>query len=51
VGEPAHAREVLGDGLVRLLDTAGFAVEREPPRGAIPMQLVVAKSCHTAPSA
>jgi demethylmenaquinone methyltransferase/2-methoxy-6-polyprenyl-1,4-benzoquinol methylase len=42
VGEPAHAREVLGDGLVRLLQTAGFAVEREPPRGAIPMQLLVA---------
>jgi ubiquinone/menaquinone biosynthesis C-methylase UbiE len=42
VGEPAHAREVLGDGLARLLGSAGFAVEREPPRGAIPMQLLVA---------
>src|SRR4029453_842101 len=27
VGEPAHAREVLGDGLARLLGSAGFAVE------------------------
>jgi demethylmenaquinone methyltransferase/2-methoxy-6-polyprenyl-1,4-benzoquinol methylase len=42
VGEPAHARQVLGDGLARLLGAAGFAVEREPPRGAIPMQLLVA---------
>src|SRR5262245_56812777 len=42
VGEPAHAREVLGDGLACLLHAAGFAVAREPPRGAIPMQLLVA---------
>jgi demethylmenaquinone methyltransferase/2-methoxy-6-polyprenyl-1,4-benzoquinol methylase len=43
LGEPAHARAVLGDGLARLLRHAGFAVEREGPRGAAPMQLLVAR--------
>jgi demethylmenaquinone methyltransferase/2-methoxy-6-polyprenyl-1,4-benzoquinol methylase len=43
LGEPAHAREVTGDGLARLLRAAGFAVEREGPRGPVPMQVVVAK--------
>ena len=43
LSEPAHAREVLGDGLVRLLEAAGFAVTREGPRGALPMQLLVAR--------
>jgi demethylmenaquinone methyltransferase/2-methoxy-6-polyprenyl-1,4-benzoquinol methylase len=42
VGEPAHARTVVGDGLARQLESAGFAVEREAPRGAAPMQLLVA---------
>ena len=50
VGEPAHAREVLGDGLARLLGSAGFTVEREPPRGAIPMQLLVATSQSAPPT-
>jgi demethylmenaquinone methyltransferase/2-methoxy-6-polyprenyl-1,4-benzoquinol methylase len=43
IGEPAHARAVLGDGLARLLRSAGFAVEREAPKGAAPMQLLVAR--------
>jgi demethylmenaquinone methyltransferase/2-methoxy-6-polyprenyl-1,4-benzoquinol methylase len=43
LGEPAHARAVLGDGLARVLRRAGFAVEREGPRGAAPMQLLVAR--------
>jgi demethylmenaquinone methyltransferase/2-methoxy-6-polyprenyl-1,4-benzoquinol methylase len=43
LGEPAHAREATGDGLARLLRTAGFAVEREGPRGAVPMQILVAR--------
>lgn len=43
LGEPAHAREVTGDGLARLLRAAGFAVEREGPRGAVPMQVLVAR--------
>jgi demethylmenaquinone methyltransferase / 2-methoxy-6-polyprenyl-1,4-benzoquinol methylase len=41
LGEPAHAREALGDGLARLLRAAGFAVEREGPAGAVPMQVLV----------
>jgi ubiquinone/menaquinone biosynthesis C-methylase UbiE len=45
IGEPAHAREVLGSGLADLVRAAGFTVElHEPPRGATPMQLVVARS-------
>jgi demethylmenaquinone methyltransferase/2-methoxy-6-polyprenyl-1,4-benzoquinol methylase len=43
LGEPAYAREVTGDGLARLLRAAGFAVEREGPRGAVPMQMLVAR--------
>ena len=43
LGEPASARAVLGDGLARLLRSAGFAVEREGPQGAAPMQLLVAR--------
>lgn len=43
LGEPAHAREVIGDGLARLLRMAGFAVEREGPRGTVPMQVLVAR--------
>jgi SAM-dependent methyltransferase len=43
IGEPAHAREVTGDGLARLLRGAGFAVEREGPHGAVPMQMLVAR--------
>lgn len=43
LGEPAHAREVTGEGLARLLRAAGFAVEREGPRGAMPMQVLVAR--------
>ena len=43
IGEPAHAREATGDGLARLLRAAGFAVEREGPRGAVPMQVLVAR--------
>ena len=43
VGEPAHAREVLGDGLVRILGEAGFSVTAEPASGAMPMQLLVAR--------
>jgi demethylmenaquinone methyltransferase/2-methoxy-6-polyprenyl-1,4-benzoquinol methylase len=43
LGEPAHAREVIGDGLVRLLRAAGFAVEREGPQGAVPMQILTAR--------
>jgi len=43
IGEPAHAREVLGDGLVRSLAEAGFTVEREAPHGATPMQVLVAQ--------
>jgi demethylmenaquinone methyltransferase/2-methoxy-6-polyprenyl-1,4-benzoquinol methylase len=31
LGEPAHAREVIGDGLARPLRTVGFAVEHEGP--------------------
>jgi ubiquinone/menaquinone biosynthesis C-methylase UbiE len=43
LGEPAHAREVLGDGLARLLRAAGFAVEREGAEGVVPMQILVAR--------
>lgn len=43
LGEPAHAREVLGDGLAQLLRTAGFAVEREGAEGSAPMQVLVAR--------
>jgi SAM-dependent methyltransferase len=43
LGEPANARAVLGDGLARLIRSAGFAVEREGPRGRVPMQLLVAR--------
>jgi SAM-dependent methyltransferase len=43
LGEPAHAREVIGDGLARLLRTAGFAVEREGSQGAVPMQILTAR--------
>lgn len=43
VGEPAHAREVLGEGLASLIAYAGFAVERLGPQGARPMQIVVAR--------
>jgi demethylmenaquinone methyltransferase / 2-methoxy-6-polyprenyl-1,4-benzoquinol methylase len=42
VGEPAHAREVLGEGLAGTLRAAGFAVERAPAR-AVPMQVLVAR--------
>lgn len=44
VGEPAHAREVLGEGMTHLLRAAGFAVEREGPQGAVPMQVLVART-------
>jgi demethylmenaquinone methyltransferase/2-methoxy-6-polyprenyl-1,4-benzoquinol methylase len=43
LGEPAHAREVIGDGLARLLRAAGFAVEHEGPQGAVPMQILTAR--------
>jgi SAM-dependent methyltransferase len=43
LGEPTHAREVTGDGLARLLRAAGFAVEREEPQGAMPMQVLIAR--------
>ena len=43
LGEPAHARAVVRDGLARLLRAAGFAVDREGARGAAPMQLLVAR--------
>lgn len=43
LGEPTHAREVLGEGLARLLRATGFAVEREGPRGAVPMQILTAR--------
>jgi demethylmenaquinone methyltransferase / 2-methoxy-6-polyprenyl-1,4-benzoquinol methylase len=43
LGEPTHSREVLGDGLARLLRAAGFAVEREGARGVVPMQVLVAR--------
>jgi ubiquinone/menaquinone biosynthesis C-methylase UbiE len=43
LGEPANARAVLGDGLARLMRSAGFAVERVGPQGAVPMQLLVAR--------
>ena len=42
-GEPAHAREIIGDGLARLLRAAGFTVEREGPHGAVPMQILTAR--------
>jgi demethylmenaquinone methyltransferase/2-methoxy-6-polyprenyl-1,4-benzoquinol methylase len=42
LGEPAHARALLGEGLVRLLERAGFDVVREAPSGTTPMQLLVA---------
>jgi ubiquinone/menaquinone biosynthesis C-methylase UbiE len=50
VGEPAHAREVLGEGLAECLRGAGFAVERGPAR-AMPMQVLVARSARAAGSA
>jgi demethylmenaquinone methyltransferase/2-methoxy-6-polyprenyl-1,4-benzoquinol methylase len=40
IGEPGHAREVVGAGLETLLREAGFAVEVERPTGALPMQLL-----------
>lgn len=44
IGEPAHAREVLGDGLVDLVRAAGFTVtHRAAARGASPMQVVIAE--------
>lgn len=43
IGEPAHAREVTGEGLACLLRAVGFVVEREAPRGAVPMQMLVAR--------
>ena len=43
LGEPAHARDVIGDGLARLLRAAGFVVEREGPVGASPMQILTAR--------
>jgi len=43
LGEPAHAREVLGEGLVTLLRSLGFESERQPPEGAVPMQILVAR--------
>jgi demethylmenaquinone methyltransferase/2-methoxy-6-polyprenyl-1,4-benzoquinol methylase len=44
IGEPAHAREVLGDRLLELVRSAGFLIEtHELPRGASPMQLLVAR--------
>ena len=44
LGEPTHAREVMGDGLARLFSAAGFVVEREEPRGAVPMQILIART-------
>jgi SAM-dependent methyltransferase len=43
VGEPQYARDVVGGGLVRLLEEAGFGVEATPASGAVPMQLAVAR--------
>jgi demethylmenaquinone methyltransferase/2-methoxy-6-polyprenyl-1,4-benzoquinol methylase len=44
IGEPAHARGVLGDGLVALVRAAGLdVVAHEAPEGALPMQLLVAR--------
>jgi demethylmenaquinone methyltransferase/2-methoxy-6-polyprenyl-1,4-benzoquinol methylase len=43
LGEPAHAREVIGDGLARTLRGVGFAVEREGPQAAMPMQILIAR--------
>lgn len=44
IGEPAHAREVLGDGLAEMVRAAGFVVDAHTqPRGALPMQLLVAR--------
>jgi len=44
VGEPSHARDVLGDGLVELVRATGLVVvAHEPPSGAAPMQLLVAR--------
>lgn len=43
LGEPAHAREVLREGLVASLRSAGFETERQPPQGAVPMQTLVAR--------
>ena len=41
--ERPYARDVLGEGTVRLLRSAGFAVGRQPPAGAAPMQFVVGR--------
>lgn len=43
LGEPAHAREVIGEGLAGLLRAAGFVVEREGPVGINPMQILIAR--------
>ena len=43
LGEPAHARDVPGDGLARLLRAAGFDADVTPATGAMPMQIVVAR--------
>lgn len=43
IGEPAHAREVVGDGLARMLRSTGFIVERESALGALPMQILIAR--------
>jgi SAM-dependent methyltransferase len=49
IGEPAHARGVLGDGLVALVRAAGFAVvAHESPAGALPMQVLVARRSRAA---
>jgi demethylmenaquinone methyltransferase/2-methoxy-6-polyprenyl-1,4-benzoquinol methylase len=55
VGEPAHARDVVGDGLARMLRSLGFVVEQENAQGALPMQILVArpagqKQSHDLPS-
>jgi demethylmenaquinone methyltransferase/2-methoxy-6-polyprenyl-1,4-benzoquinol methylase len=44
IGEPAHARGVLGDGLAATLRGAGFVVDsHRGPEGVLPMQLLVAR--------
>jgi demethylmenaquinone methyltransferase/2-methoxy-6-polyprenyl-1,4-benzoquinol methylase len=48
LGEPAHAREVLDGGLVRLAREAGFEVDLEPVAETMPMQLLVARPSPTA---
>jgi hypothetical protein len=43
VGEPMHAREVLGAGLADLVRAGGFVDLVQPARGAAPMQIVAAR--------